>query len=192
MRLARPAWARACALTLLVLPALAACSNMREQLGLTKTPPDEFAVVKRAPLSLPPNFGLRPPTSGDRRPQEPPIPTQARDTLLRQTEVASTDPKAIDLEAQSPGEAAFLGRLGTGKPETGFRRQLDQETAALNVDDRSFVEKLMWWRKRNAENELVDAQKESQRLRENAALGKAPTEGDTPVIERKQRAVRLF
>jgi hypothetical protein len=32
----------------------------------------------------------------------------------------------------------------------------------------------------------VDAQKESQRLRENAALGEGPDVGTTPIIEQKK------
>ena len=36
---------------------------------------------------------------------------------------------------------------------------------------------------------VVDPQKEAQRLKENAAIGKAPTEGDTPVIRKKKKAI---
>ena len=49
---------------------LAACENMKNQLGLGKQSPDEFSVVTRAPLTLPPNYALRPPAPGERRPQE--------------------------------------------------------------------------------------------------------------------------
>lgn len=45
--------------------ATAACSNVRDDLGLAKKAPDEFAVVRNAPLSLPPNFNLRPPKPGE-------------------------------------------------------------------------------------------------------------------------------
>ena len=31
------------------------CSNIRETLGLSKQSPDEFKVVSRAPLSMPPD-----------------------------------------------------------------------------------------------------------------------------------------
>ncbi len=44
-----------------VIMALSACSGVKKQLGLTKQSPDEFKVVARAPLSLPPDFSLRPP-----------------------------------------------------------------------------------------------------------------------------------
>ena len=44
--------------------ALSGCSDAKEQLGLTRSAPDEFAVVKRAPLAMPPDYTLRPPRPG--------------------------------------------------------------------------------------------------------------------------------
>ena len=35
---------------------LGACSGVKEELGLTRNSPDEFTVVKRAPLTLPPEW----------------------------------------------------------------------------------------------------------------------------------------
>src|SRR5580692_10365013 len=49
---------------------LAACSNWKQTLGIEPTSPDEFAVESRAPLTIPPDFNLRPPTPGAARPQE--------------------------------------------------------------------------------------------------------------------------
>lgn len=53
-------------LALVAAGAMAAnCSGgAQETLGLKKKAPDEFAVVRNAPLSLPPNFSLRPPKPG--------------------------------------------------------------------------------------------------------------------------------
>ncbi len=42
----------------------AACGSLKDDLGLVKKAPDEFAVVRNAPLSLPPDFSLRPPEVG--------------------------------------------------------------------------------------------------------------------------------
>ena len=50
--------------------ALAGCSNWKQSLGIEPTPPDEFAVESRAPLTIPPDFNLRPPAPGAARPQE--------------------------------------------------------------------------------------------------------------------------
>ena len=56
-----------CGISLALL--LGACESVKEQLSLNKTSPDEFAVVTSAPLSLPPDYKLRPPDPGAPRPQ---------------------------------------------------------------------------------------------------------------------------
>jgi hypothetical protein len=48
---------------------LAGC-GFRQLIGLDRTGPDEFAVESRAPLTIPPDFDLRPPAPGTGRPQE--------------------------------------------------------------------------------------------------------------------------
>jgi len=54
-----------------VIMLVAGCTNnWKQQLGLEPTSPDEFAVESRAPLTLPPDFNLRPPEPGAPRPQE--------------------------------------------------------------------------------------------------------------------------
>jgi hypothetical protein len=60
---------------------LAACSsggNWKQALGIEPTSPDEFAVESRAPLTIPPDFDLRPPAPGTARPQEVSSASKAR------------------------------------------------------------------------------------------------------------------
>ncbi len=46
---------------LMLTAALSACSNVtKEKLGLNKKAPNEFMVTTRPPLSLPPEYDLRP------------------------------------------------------------------------------------------------------------------------------------
>jgi len=40
---------------------LAGCNSTRSALGMTKVTPDEFRVVTKAPLVVPPDYSLRPP-----------------------------------------------------------------------------------------------------------------------------------
>ncbi|HEV2188719.1 MAG TPA: DUF3035 domain-containing protein [Stellaceae bacterium] len=54
----------------LVTVALSGCSDFKKVVGIEKTSPDEFAVESRAPLTIPPDFDLRPPAPGATRPQE--------------------------------------------------------------------------------------------------------------------------
>jgi hypothetical protein len=61
---------------------LGGCSGIRDSLGIGKHPPDEFQVVSRAPLSMPPDFNLRPPQPGVPRPQEGTPRDQAQSALF--------------------------------------------------------------------------------------------------------------
>jgi hypothetical protein len=49
---------------------LSGCSDFRVALGMDRVGPDEFAVESRAPLTIPPDFDLRPPQPGAPRPQD--------------------------------------------------------------------------------------------------------------------------
>jgi hypothetical protein len=49
---------------------LSGCGNWKQAIGIEPTSPDEFAIESRAPLTIPPDFDLRPPAPGAPRPQE--------------------------------------------------------------------------------------------------------------------------
>jgi len=54
----------------LAVALLSGCETGRKVFSGDKTAPDEFAVYSRPPLSLPPDYKLRPPAPGTVRPQE--------------------------------------------------------------------------------------------------------------------------
>ena len=56
----------------LVIPmlVLGGCGTIQKFSGNSKSPPDEFAVVTRPPLQLPPDFSLSPPEPGEPTPQD--------------------------------------------------------------------------------------------------------------------------
>jgi hypothetical protein len=60
---------------------LAGCSDFKQMIGLDPTMPDEFAVESRAPLTIPPDFNLRPPEPGAPRPQEESTKQQAEQIM---------------------------------------------------------------------------------------------------------------
>jgi hypothetical protein len=167
--------------------ALGGCSNAKKALGLEKTAPDEFNIVSRAPLSLPPDYSLRPPEPGALRPQDQTPTQRARQTVFRADDQQPVLPRARG--TQSEGELALLKQAGAGDTNSSIRQTVNQETVAAVQQDRSFIDSVLFWRKPEPAGNVIDPQKESQRLRENAALGKAPTEGETPVIQRKKRAL---
>jgi len=181
-------------LRLSVTAALAAtlvgCEGVRKQFGLTKQSPDEFRVVARAPLTLPPDFTLRPPEPGVARPQEGTTTQQARKAIFR-----ADEPKVAALEVstaaggQSVGEQSLLRSAGVENADPDIRFVVDRETLRLNAESEGFIDTLVFWRDKEVPGVVVDAQSEAQRLRENAALGKEATSGQTPTIERRGKAL---
>jgi hypothetical protein len=172
--------------------ALAACEGVKEQLGLTKQPPDEFRVQARAPLSMPPDFSLRPPQPGVPRPQEGTVQEQARQVVLGDTggeatgyAINGSDP----VGTRSPGELALLSAAGTDKADPDIRQIVDRETAQINEQNEDFLEAIIFWREPEPPGVVVDPEEEAKRLRENAALGKPVVAGQTPTIERRKKAL---
>jgi hypothetical protein len=160
---------------------LGGCSSdkLARTFGLTRDAPDEYTVTTRAPLSMPPDYNLRPPRPGAPRPQEQSERQQAQEALVPQT--------ALDAPASggtSAGQAALVQEAGPAAP-SNIRREVDQD-ARYAANDESFVDKVLYWRKPDTRYVQVDAQKESQRLRQNAALGEPPNVGDTPIIQPKK------
>ena len=170
------------ALTALPL-ALGACgSDTMRTLGLTRDAPDEFAVLTRAPLSMPPDMGALPqPRPGASRPQERSARDAAEATLVPGAALASTAPSRA-----SGAEAALLSQAGREVPDS-IRRQVDEESSRLDAPRQSFTDRLMFWRDTPQPGVAVDPTRENARLRENAALGRDTTEGETPIIQRPSR-----
>jgi Protein of unknown function (DUF3035) len=90
---------------------------------------------------------------------------------------------------RSTGEVALLKQAGVGDADPNIRQIVNQENSKLLETDRGFVDRLVFWEKAQEPGVVVDATKEAQRLRENAASGKPVTEGETVIIERKKKAL---
>src|SRR5689334_12978758 len=86
--------------------ALAGCSDVSQTLGLTRDPPDEFAVTTRAPLAMPPEYTLSPPRPGVPRPQEQSERQKAEEALVPQMALG-TPPTS-----PSPGQEALVQAAG--------------------------------------------------------------------------------
>jgi len=66
---------------------------------------------------------------------------------------------------------------------------VDAETRSINDENDSFVDALIFWQEQPEPGVIVDADAESQRIRENQALGKPVTEGLTPTVERREMGI---
>jgi hypothetical protein len=160
-------------LALMIAFGLGGCSDARKALGYDKAPPDEFRIVSRAPLSLPPDAS---------RPQE-----QSSQQAARQALLGNTAARPVAPEGASPGEAALLARVGAPRTDPRIRELVDRESSALAEADRTFFDRLVFWRKEDEPGMVVDPQREAQRLRENQALGRSVTDGETPTIRRRKK-----
>lgn len=165
-----------CAAALLPL-VLSGCSggDMTRTFGLNRDAPDEFQVTTSAPLSMPPDFTLRPPRPGAPRPQEI--------TPRQGAEIAMVPQAAMGSSAsESAGQEAIVAAAGPAAP-ADIRNKIDAD-AAMAATDHSFADTLMFWQAPEDKSVVVDPQREAQRLRSNSALGRAPTAGDTAIIQR--------
>jgi hypothetical protein len=172
------------------------CSSVKETLGLTKQSPDEFKVVSRAPLSMPPDYNLRPPTPGSPRPQEGTPRDQAESAVFQYANNGGLPADAIppigegEAEtAQSSGESALLQSAGGSGVDPNIRQLVDSETAEDEANSKTLADTLTFWREPEPYGTVVDPAAEQKRLQENAALGNPVTEGETPVIVRKKRGM---
>lgn len=164
----------------LTLP-LAACGDTARTFGLTRDAPDEFQVTTRAPLSMPPMLGNLPsPRPGASRPQELSSREQGEAALVPGT--FSAPARA----GQTAGERSLLAQTGTNAPGD-IRNRVDEETMRLDRTNRSVVDRALFWRPTAEPGIPVDPAREAQRLRENAALGRPTSEGQTPVIQPVRR-----
>ncbi|MES2984258.1 MAG: DUF3035 domain-containing protein [Pseudomonadota bacterium] len=189
---------------------LTACDGggVRETLGLNRDAPDEFTVVSRPPLSLPPEFSLRPP-----RPGEPPRGTSADDqarSLLtgtpvkKQAEPGDLVQPTVDTavmpvtssEVATGAAASLLKRAGAADADESIRSKLTGEAntpQAANVEDNAPT---LYDRLTGADKAepVVDAAKETERLRENKGAGKPVNDGEVPVESTKPKSVldRIF
>jgi len=124
------------ATALIAATGLAGCTSTKNALGLSKVTPDEFRVVTKAPLVVPPDFALRPPAPGKPRPQELQPESAARTALLGQREG----------EARSDGEKLLVAKAGADKADPLIRYVVDDEFGDVAHKEKSFADRVMFWR----------------------------------------------
>ena len=166
---------------------LSGCSGVKESLGLGKNAPDEFAVYSRAPLSLPPDFGLRPPKPGATRPQVIAPRNEAREALLGSRAVATQNKTAsVGKGDLSPGMQAIIRLSGGDQAEPNIRELVNRETASLSgIGEKDVVDKILFWRDSGAlKGAVLDPDAEERRLKRIEVEGESTIETG-PVIKRR-------
>jgi hypothetical protein len=100
---------------------LTGCTAFRTAIGATKNPPDEFTIVTKAPLVIPPDFNLRPPQPGAAARNEPDPDGLARDALFPQNGTGQA--AALGTE-YSEGEKFLLTRTNALTVDPNIRRRV--------------------------------------------------------------------
>ena len=160
------------------------CGALKRSVGVSKVTPDEFRIVTKAPLVVPPEFALRPPAPGEPRPQELAPESAARTALLGRAQAAN----------RSQGEQLLAAKAGAPQADPLIRYVVDDEFGDLAHKEKSWADRIMFWRKDAPAGTTaadagattaapVDAAAEQQRL--------AAITGNRPVVIQRQRQGRF-
>lgn len=171
---------------ILMLAALAAagaatgCSTVSRAVGAAKVSPDEYRVVSQAPLTLPPDYSLRPPRPGEPRPQELQPADDARAALFGQDVAANA----------SQGERTLVTHAGAEAVDPNIRDTIDFESQGVVRRNEDFVNRLLAFGGSGSAAAPLDAAAEQQRLQDEEQVRRA-TGGGQVVIERSRGGFKL-
>jgi hypothetical protein len=120
--------------------ALMGCQSVREATGVAKIAPDEFTVLTKAPLVIPPDFNLRPPQPGVASRNEVDAGDQGRAVLFPQNAVAAA---AALGTAYSDGEKLLLAKTNALNVDPNIRRNV---SADVGQEDQgpAFAQRLLY------------------------------------------------
>ena len=156
--------------------ALSGCDTLRDAAGMGKMPPDEFAVLTKAPLVVPPDFNLMPPKPGA-APTNQTDPNETAESAL-----FGNDPAAIASNMTgnySDGEKLLLANAGVQNTDPNIRIHLQSDRKAMLGADDTFTNDLLFWKGPKTDpGKAVDADAEARRI---AAQKSGDTSGATPV-----------
>ncbi|MDE2181465.1 MAG: DUF3035 domain-containing protein [Alphaproteobacteria bacterium] len=158
--------------------ALSGCSTLREAAGMEKEPPDEFAVLTKAPLVIPPDYNLRPPRPGA-APTNQVEPTQAAEQTL-----FGNDPATVAASMSgnySPGEKMLLASAGIQNSDPDIRQHLQSDRASMMGADDDFTNEILFWKGPKPDTGTpVNADAEAQRLDQQKAGIASPDSAPKP------------
>ena len=128
-------------LTVLALGAACLATSACSSGGGTRTP-DEFRVVTKAPLTVPPDYSLRPPGAGQSVPAE---------VEAAQADNAAAFGTTVGTNA-SASERALVAAADANAVSPLIRTQLDYEETRSIRKSTSISDRILFWRKDNPED----------------------------------------
>ncbi len=176
---------------LLAALALSACSGVKQEMGVGRHSPNAFDVVTRAPLTLPPDYALRPPADAGAVTPAATAATssQVKDELMGET-MATTDAPAPKPAPADPAVTAFMDKLGVPNANPDIRQLIDQDNGYIALKNQPVTDKLIFWQDakpsvNDIPPSLVDPEAEAARIKKDQAEGKPINTGMVPTIEQK-------
>jgi len=156
---------------------VAGCDTLRQAAGQDKQSPDEFAIVTKAPLVIPPDYNLRPPTAGA-APTNQLAPTQAAQAALFTADAATV---AASLPpSMSTGERYLLVNAGVQNADPAIRQEIASDAASTRAGDESFTNSLLFGSSTPAADPAVNADAEARRIDAQKAGGAASPSAAAP------------
>jgi len=182
-------------------------NTVKDTLGLTRAAPDEYRVVSRPPLSVPPQFTLRPPSATEGSLGQIAASDQAESIItggnVNGSLNADTAVKPVVIKGASnvvnapvigAADSQFLQNAGAGKANPRVREELVEERYVKmeEKENGSWWDALDWTS--DKKDPTVDARKEVERIKTNEDEGKPVTEGKTPENKGKDTGLlgRIF
>ena len=157
---------------------LSSCSNIRESAGVTRKSIDEFQTIENPPLVIPPDFDLVDPDQLQQKNIEDVEKELAKEILF------GLDETEQDTEKQLSTMNNILSQANATDVSNDIRKEFDQEFAQEKKTDNIF--QIDW----NNEKEVLDAVKESERIRDKNFKGEKISEGEVSTKTEKIKVKR--
>lgn len=128
--------------------AISGCSSATKALGLKQSAPNEFNILTKAPLVVPPEYNLRPPRVGESSYENNYTQKAAREALVGN----------IDSAEPSKGEQFLMAKANAPRANQEIRVEIDGQNSVERKTE-NFTDRIL----RNA-NVGLDAEAEAKRL----------------------------
>ena len=162
---------------------LSSCSAVKKSAGVTRKSLDEFKVVENPPLVIPPDFNLLPPEQLEKKNIDNVETELAREILFGLDEnLENNENEKLSIMNQ------ILKSTEANNVDSNIRKEIDEQFAnEMNTDS---IYQIEW----DTEIEVLDAIKESERIRNQLIQGKSIAEGEVPttIQKTKKKKKRFF
>jgi len=143
------------------------CASTSKALGLTREAPNEFNILTKAPLIVPPEYNLRPPQVGESSVENNYSQAAARKALIGD----------IDDAEPTRGEMVLMAKAGAPRANQEIRIEIDGQNSVERKTN-GFANQILFWRNgvmTNADGSPLDPATEAARLKSiTSATGGAP------------------